>query len=426
MKKIVGIIALLLILFIILVYWSLNSTPKTIETSKLVNLENIDSIDFRSHDSVLITASTQYKSNELKRIMQGEHYRKAWSTPIKVPVVFLDTLMGGMTIVKEGGGRQTKSLKLLAANGVLYTLRSINKNPDPLIPDMAKTLGLENIVIDGISAQHPYGAIVVASLAESAGILHTFPRIVFVPKQPSLGTYNDLYGNKLFLLEYETDSKKNWTNYENVQEIVETETLQELKMKQGDHLVMNQRALVRARLFDLLIGDWDRHAKQWGWVIQQQGENYQAIPLPVDRDNAFFNPEGVIPNLIINKNVTPEAQAFNDDINYLPGLVEPFDVYFLQDVPESIFVEEAEALQMLVTDKAIDKAMNLWTKDIYDLDGDKIIKKIKGRRTHLVEYAKQFKNILDEKPLLTKPLQGSEDLELSKELLACFGCNKMK
>ena len=88
MKKILGIIAVVIVLFIILIYWSLNTTPKIIKTSKLVDVSNINSINFKDYDSVLICATNQYKGTELKRLMQGEHYRKAWSTPIEVPVLF--------------------------------------------------------------------------------------------------------------------------------------------------------------------------------------------------------------------------------------------------------------------------------------------------------------------------------------------------
>ncbi|MEO6346284.1 MAG: hypothetical protein ABIO60_00105 [Aquaticitalea sp.] len=424
MKKVFGIIILILLIFIILMYVSLNSKPKKIETSKLVNIENVNSINFHDHDSILITATTQYQSNELKRVMQGEHYRKAWSAPIKVPIVFLDTLYGGMTMLKEGGGHQTKSLKMQAPNGVLYSLRSINKTPGPLVPKIAKTLGLDNIIIDGISAQHPYAAVVVAQLAKNAKVLITFPKIVFVPKQSTLGDFNANYGNRLYLLEYETESKVNWTTLPNVTEIVETDDLQKLKLELGAQLTIDQKALVRARLFDLLIGDWDRHAKQWGWVLQFENGNYKAIPLPADRDNAFFNLGGVIPNMIANKNIKPEMRPFQKEIDYLPGLVEDFDVYFLQKVPESVFVEEAKQLQAALTDKVIEDALHLWPQNLYELDGVAIAEKIRSRRNDLINYAKGFKNILDQKPLLTEPLKGSEDLKLSNDLLACFGCHE--
>ena len=423
MKKAVGIIFVLVILFVVLVYWSINTSPKTVKTSILVNIDNINTVDFKAYDSILVEATNQYKSTELKNVMQGEHYRKAWSAPLKVPVVYLDTMFGGLKVIEEGGGKQTQSLKLLAPNGIYYTLRSINKNPDPLIPEFAKTLGLQNIIIDGISAQHPYGAIVVAQLAEQAGILHTFPKVVFVPKQKTLGNYNDKFGNRLFLLEYETESDTNWTTYNNVENIIDTDDLQELKQLRKEHLKVDTHALVRARLFDLIIGDWDRHPKQWGWVIQNDGDGLKAIPLPVDRDNAFFNLSGVIPSIIANKKIKPEMRPYQKEIDYLPGLVQPFDVYFLKDIPESIFIEEANNLKKTLTDETIDKALHLWPKNIYDLDAKIISEKIKSRRDDLLDYAKGFRMILNEKPLLSEPLKGSEHLQLSEQLLSCFECD---
>jgi len=91
-----------------------------------------------------------------------------------------------------------------------------------------------------------------------------------------------------------------------------------------------------------------------------------------------------------------------------------------------VFIEEAERLQTLLTDDAIDKALHQWPEDIYDLDAPDISEKIKSRRNNLLDYAKGFKTILDEKPLLTSPLKGSEALELPQDLMACFGCKSHK
>ncbi|RXJ45821.1 hypothetical protein [Gelidibacter gilvus] len=422
MKKIFITIGAVLVLFIILLYWSLNSTPKNYGTSTIVNLDNVNTINFKDYDSLTISASTLYEASDLKKMMQGEHYRDAWATPVKVPVVFLDTLLGGLTIVKEGGGNQTKSLKLQDSIGNKYALRSINKTPAPLIPEFAKTLGLENIIIDGISAQHPYAATVVALLADAAHILHTSPKVYFIPKQEALEEYNEDYGNKLFLFEHETESKTNWTTIKNVSTIIETDDLQELKLKRGDTLKIDEHALVRARLFDLVIGDWDRHAKQWGWVIKEEENGQVAIPLPADRDNAFFNIGGIVPNIIASKNVTPEMRPFQKDIDYLPGLIQDFDVYFLKSTPEYVFVEEAQQLQKLLTDQVIENAVRQWPAQIYKLDGLEIENKLKSRRDELQTYAKEFQRLLVEKPYPTSPLKGSEDVKFNGHYLNCFEC----
>ncbi|WP_299390155.1 hypothetical protein [uncultured Gelidibacter sp.] len=422
MKKIIIILGAILVLFIILIYWSLNSTPEDYKTSTIVGPKNIEHINFKEHDSLTIAASTLYEANDLKKIMQGEHYREAWSTPIKVKIAFLDTLLGGLTVVKEGGGNQTKSLKLEDSIGNKYTLRSINKTPAPLVPEFAKTLGLENIIVDGISAQHPYAATVVAILADAAQIQHTNPKIYFIPKQASLKEFNENYGNKVFVFEHETESGTNWTSVDNVSKIIETDDLQELKLERGDALKLDEHALVRARLFDLVIGDWDRHAKQWGWIIKENGDSQIAIPLPADRDNAFFNISGVIPTIIANKNVTPEMRPFQSDIDYMPGLIHDFDVYFLKSTPESVFIEEAQKLQQLLTDTVIEKALRQWPPQIYDLDGKTIEAKLKSRRNELLNYAMAFKRILNEKEYPTTPLKGSDDVQFNGHYLKCFEC----
>ncbi|WP_037320037.1 hypothetical protein [Salegentibacter sp. Hel_I_6] len=423
MKKLLWLIFILLVGFIALVYFSLASTDKEFETASIEDFEDLESIDFQEYDSVLVAASSLYKTNPLKNIMQGENYREAWATPVKIPVLFLDTLYGGMEIIKEGGGTQTHSLRLKDKDGYLYSLRSVNKDPSTHVPEFARKLGLQNIVIDAISASHPYGAILTASLSEKAGVLHTHPKVVFVPEQEFLGDkYNDKYANRLFLLEYETEGKKNWTKYDYVDEIIDTKHLQELKDKHPEKVSIDKNALVRARLFDMLIGDWDRHAKQWGWVIQENDDTFKAIPVAGDRDNAFFKLGGVIPGIISNENIEPEVRPFEKEIDYLPGLVYPNDVYFLTETPIEIFTTEAKKLQELMSDEAIADAFKIWPKEIYELDGKEIAEKIKSRRENLVEYAKEFHRIITEKKLLNEPLKGSEDIEISPELIRCFEC----
>ena len=423
MKRILYFFIILLIIALGLLYWSTSSTDQVFKKSELINIKNINSVDFKTKDSVLVAASDLYQADEVKKLMQGEQYRKPWSTTVKVPVMYLDTLFGGVTIEKEGGGKQTHSLKLKTKNDIELTLRSVNKDPEALIPEFAKTLGLENIVVDGISAQHPYAAILVAKLADYAKVHHTKPKLVFVPKQKALKNYNDKYGNRLFLLEYETESKTNWTKENNIIEILDTDDLQELKLEQKEKLTVDKKTLIRVRLFDLLIGDWDRHTKQWGWIVKQENEVLKAIPIAGDRDNAFFSVDGVLPTILSDKNVVPELRPFTSEIDFMPGLVYPFDQYFLINTSEELFVEQAKQLQQLLTDQVLEQSLSVWPKQIAEIDGEEIISKIKSRRDHLIEYAKQFKAEIDKKGVVNQPLKGSEDINLPQKLLQCFECN---
>ncbi|PKA97866.1 hypothetical protein B0O79_1545 [Flavobacteriaceae bacterium MAR_2009_75] len=423
MRKILVIVGVILAIFIGFLYVSLSSTDNVFSTCEILGVADIEKIDFTKHDSVLVAASTLYKSTLIKDIFQGSQYREVWAAPIKVPIVFLDTLKGGMEILKEGGGKQTHSLKLRSKDGFVFSLRGVNKDPKALIPEFAKQLGLENIIVDGISAQHPYAALAAAQLADRAGILHTQPEIFFVPKHKHLGAYNNKFGNRLFLFERETEGGANWTDFEQVKEIIDTDDLQELRKEHGEKVTIDKALLVRARLFDILIGDWDRHAKQWGWVIQEKNEKFIAIPLPGDRDNAFFTIEGILPTLISNRHILPGLQSFDKEIDYLPGLVMPFDIYFLKGTELELFLNEAQRLKSSLTDQSIDAAFEVWPENIRDLDAEEIANTIKIRRNNLLEYAQAFKDILEEREFLVEPLKGSEDKTAQEVNISCFDCN---
>ena len=418
MKKFFLLILIFLLIFLGLTYWSVSIGPSEVVISRMVASKA--SAEYTAGDKVTVVTSNRYEANALKRFMQGENYRRAWEAAVPAEVFLLDSF----DIVEEGGGKQTKSLDIIDRRGRLYSLRSVNKDPDPLIPEIARTLGLENIINDGISAQHPYGALLAAELSDYVGILHTNPKIVYVPKHEAMGDYAEEYGDRLFLLEYETEGKVNWTSYNNVEEIVETDQLQEMKIQLGKRLEIDTRKLVRARLFDLLIGDWDRHTKQWGWVLQKQDEKLVAIPLPGDRDNAFFRIDGVIPTILTNHLVQPMVRPFEEDIDHIPGFVYPFDLYFLKDVPKEIFVEEARFLQQQLTDTKIDKALEEWPESLVELNGAEIAKKLKHRRDKLQEYATEFQEVIENSEYIRKPLKGSEDLELPNNLQSCFECKQ--
>ena len=86
-----------------------------------------DSFAQSNNDSISVPGSTLFKINGGKKFWMGANYRREWLTPIKVPVINLATESGGLTPVKRGGGKQTRSLRLKDANGKEYNFRSIQK-----------------------------------------------------------------------------------------------------------------------------------------------------------------------------------------------------------------------------------------------------------------------------------------------------------
>ncbi len=328
-------------------------------------------------DSVIWLASRQYAGPSFfKRFFLGRNYRKEWETPVKLPVFHLKSM--GFKIKELGGGQQTKSLRLEDKSGKLWTLRTIDKDVEKALPPFFRNTILEKITQDMVSAAHPYAPLTITVLSNAMGIIAPTPKIYFVPSDPDLDTLFGIFGNTVCLLEQRepTPDKSNTESTEKVlEEIVE----------ENDHLII-QQAVLRARLLDMLIGDWDRHSDQWSWgVIKQNGVDYYYA-IPRDRDQAYFYSEGLLLK-IARKIALPHLVGFRKDLSKLRKLNNKswrFDNVFLNELDKQEWESTIKLVQGKLTDDVIAKAINQLPPEIYPISGPELEMKLKGRRNELL------------------------------------------
>ena len=118
-------------------------------------------------------------------MLWGERYRKYFSTEVKAPTVNLDTLFGGLTPVRKGGGNQSMSLRLEDKDGREYVMRALRKNAlqymqafafkDQYIEGQFDGTYTENLVLDVFAGSHPYAPFTIGTLADAIGVMHTNP-----------------------------------------------------------------------------------------------------------------------------------------------------------------------------------------------------------------------------------------------------------
>lgn len=349
--------------------------------------------------TVLVAAGKNYQAGELKRKLLGDHYRDVWAAPVEVPIVNLKTEKGGLDILRRGGGMQTYSLKLEAADGKLYGFRSIQKDPSPVLPDILQSTIAEDIFQDQISASHPYGAFVLPELGDAAGIYHTNPELFYLPDTPELGEFQEEFGGMLVMLEEDAD--EDWSDYEDfgyTENAISSNSVMEDLRDDNDNEV-DQRALLRARLFDMWIGDWDRHEGQWRWAELKKEDEKGMIyrPIPEDRDNVFFNFDGTLPWIASRKWAARKFQSFEEDVRDIAGLnfnARHFDRRFLTAMSREDWLAEADSLQRRLDDQIIEKAIRQWPDTIYALTGKEIEDKLKARKNKLKEFAIRYYEIL--------------------------------
>ncbi|HNP17519.1 MAG TPA: metallophosphoesterase [Fulvivirga sp.] len=356
---------------------------------KLTGAEFATKYDLK--DSTAIThASDQYKAKKSHEKLFGANYRDVWEQDVEVKVFDIGTEHGGLKIVQRGGGQQTKSLRLEAKDGKQYVLRSVEKFAAGAIPEVLRKTFAEDLVQDQISASHPYGALVVPFLAEAAGIYHTNPQVVMIPDDPRFGPYQTTFANTLALYEERPDG--DWSNadfFGNSDDIESTSKVIRNLAEDNDH-VIDEKFVLKSRLFDMLIGDWDRHDDQWRWSEIEIGKGNRYRPIPRDRDQAFFVNEGFFPSLWKRKWALPKFEGFDDEVDWPSGLMynaRYFDRSFLTQLSQEDWIKIAEELKADMTDEKIEAAIRQWPDVIFNLHGEEIIRKLKSRREHLVEDA---------------------------------------
>jgi hypothetical protein len=74
--------------------------------------------------------------------------------------------------------------------------------------------------------------------------------------------------------------------------------------------------VLKARLLDIVIGDFDRNMDQWKWATTDTGQGKLYFPIPRDRDEAFFNSDGWLLKRS-SKNLLPFLVGFKKDIPHV-------------------------------------------------------------------------------------------------------------
>src|SRR6058998_427968 len=343
---------------------------------------------------VTVTAGTQYRAGWLHRALLGAHYRELWATPIQVEVLDLSRFGGGLTPVKRGGGRQTKSLRLHAADGRVYVFRSVDKDVAAAMPPELRATFVQQILQDQISASHPAGALVVGPLLSAAGVSHAEPALFVMPDDARLDSFPEFKRMLGQVEERPTVDPEEDVGFEGAEKIVGTAKLWD-RLTRDSRDRVDSRAFLAARLMDVFVGDWDRHPDQWRWARFDEGAVHVWRPIPRDRDQAFSRLDGVLPGLA--RYYYPDLVGFGDRYPAMIGLTwdgRALDRRLLVDLEKPVWDSVAGALHARLPDSVIDAAVRRLPPEYYARDGARLSRALKRRRDLLRAASDRFYALL--------------------------------
>ncbi len=356
-----------------------------------VSKTTIQKTDYTGKTAKVIP-DTMFRAGNFKRIFFGDLHRDLWTKELEVPYLNIHYEKGGLVPVKKGGGMQSISLRMKGGDGKEYVIRGIKKNSKFLIERNLRGTLAQDIIYDGIAGSHPYASIVIPPLADAAGVYHTNPKLVYVPKDPILGEYMEEFGGMFCLFEERPNGNmKHEASVGNSKKVVGYVDVINKTQQEYDHIV-DYKSVLTARLFDMLIGDWDRHDDQWRWAQFKKKNKFIYRPIPRDRDQAFFRFDGAVMDLMNSKFLLRKFQPFKHKINDVPGLgfnARYFDRANLNEASKADWIYAAQQIQKNVTDNKIEAAIRSFPSEAFDFSGPEIISTLKARRNQLVETAQR-------------------------------------
>ncbi|MEH6308014.1 metallophosphoesterase [Olivibacter sp. CPCC 100613] len=345
-----------------------------------------------NEDSTLTQANPLYNQvKKFHRKLFGENYREEWAAQTKVPIIRISSFQGGLTPLKRGGGMQTVSLRLADKTGKEWVIRSVNKNTDALLPPELQQTFARDFLDDANSAQHPYSALMIPPLADAVGVAHTNPIIGIVAPDTALGAYNNVFANTLCLIE----EREPLGDSDNTLKMLR-------KINHDNDDIYKAKTFLRARMLDLLIGDWDRHEDQWRWYDDSKGKDKDYLPIPRDRDQAFRKVEGFFPNVMSRSWALPTLQGFRSSISRPNYALFKSD--FLNAHPKNQFtfdewMELADDFVKDVTDQVLEESIKRLPTSSYAIRHDSLLSELKQRRDAIPQametYYHFINNIVD-------------------------------
>ena len=348
------------------------------------------------------------------KFVWGDRYRKYYATKVEAPTVNLDTLMGGLVPVHKGGGHQSKSLRLRDKDGKEFVMRALRKDAELYLQAMAfqdqyvmgdfENTYTENLLLDFYTGSNPYGPFTTGELSDAVGLFHTNPVLYYVPKQSALKEYNQSFGDELYMIEeHAGDGHGDLESFGYSNELKSTDSMLE-DLRDDEKYSVDSELYLRARLFDMVMGDWDRHVDQWRWAEFEDKENDKILykPVPRDRDmvyskhgDGFFMSLAtrIIPGLRL-------MEGFNEEIRNVKGFNSSPKTYVLdmalltQTTPEE-WQEQAKFIRENLTSEVIDKAFMHFPKEVRDETVDEIKGILLARAANIEETARIYYGVLN-------------------------------
>ena len=350
---------------------------------------SLSRVPSRQPETTLQAAGKQYGAGWFHRFLMGSEYREVWTTPITVPVLDMDTYAGGVRAVSGTGGQQSKSLRLQATDGRQFFSAQSTRIPRAL---SRRSCGrpLRRVWRGIRPARHCRRRPGRGPAAQ--GRRHSPLRSG--DRRPARrrahGEFRSEFAGLMGTIEDRVGGSGPAAHWGGATEIVLTDTLFARLERSSDDQV-DGPAFLTARLFDVLIGDWDRHRDQWRWAYFGDSLPRRWVPIPLDRDQAFAKYDGFL--LWIARQSAPQLTDFKGAYSNPVGAAwngRDLDRRLLIGLSWSDWEAVVSRLTAALSDSVIQDAVAALPPEHLQLIGSRLTEWIIQRRNGLPKEARKY------------------------------------
>ncbi len=382
----------------------------------LVSFQSVASAEAMESDTIVlgkkkamvqksIYSDRPKKRSKIYNAIWGKHYRDLYYTPITVNATSIRSFLGDVEVTNQA--IDFYGLFLKNKEGHNFLLKPIGGSSSFFKSDFFqemynkedfKDTYLDQFIGDAYTIINPYTFLASDYMAKVSGLRSIDPSLYYIPPRATNDTVMDGTGIQDRLVSIcalpDTLLEEN---------VVTTPTL--LKKLEADksHKV-NTDIYIRERLFDMLIGDWNKTPENWVWFRHTQGRDTIYEPIVIDRSHAFTKVDGFFTKQMLSVLALGFIADYRDRIKNVKKINKlgfTLDVAFTGQSTLNQWLDQAAYLQNTLTDDAINRAFFHLPKEIQGAETEEIKRRLKKRLHDLPSTARKYYKDLQFNPVIT-------------------------
>ncbi|MDR2955722.1 MAG: hypothetical protein LBV43_11635 [Prevotella sp.] len=338
--------------------------------------------------------------------MWGDHYRKLYYDSVTVKSVSFDSIFRSMSVRKQIPNLH--ALILQDKSSEFYMLKPLGGSSSFLESkfftdfyrrDDFKDTYLDEFLQEAYTIIHPYIFTVSERLAKSAGLGIEEPSIFYMSGS----------NNKADTISERREVSDRLISISQLSEVDTVTVINNIdslmwELHENSLATVDRKIYIKARLFDMLIGDWNKIPENWYWIPSYKGDSVIYRPQSLDRSHAFSRVDGVFFKELLNMLGVGFITNYENrlkDIKKFNKLSYALDIALTQNSTIEDWVGQAQLLMEELTDEVIDNAFLKLPLEMQNEEAEEIKNNLKSRKLRLDNMASKYYLYTQKTPVIT-------------------------